>query len=78
LTSNAGPRRQFESTIPAALGRLLVHPLPSGPELGADPDLAIEPYDPSPLGKAGHSVGAALGAAGEWVDQQAAKRGWDG
>jgi len=47
-------------------------------ELGADPDLAIEPYDPSPLGKAGQSVGAALGAAGEWVDQQVAKRGWDG
>ncbi len=44
-------------------------------ELGADPDSAIEPYDPSPLGKAGQSVGAALGRAGEWVDQQMAKRG---
>ncbi|MDQ3588309.1 MAG: hypothetical protein M3375_08175 [Actinomycetota bacterium] len=43
-------------------------------ELGADPDLAIEPYDPSPLGKAGHSVGSAIGTVGEWVDRRMTKR----
>ena len=43
--------------------------------LGADPDLAVEPYDPSPLGKAAQSVSFAVGALGEWVDRQAARRG---
>lgn len=47
-------------------------------ELGADPDLAIEPYDPSLLGKAGQSVGSAIGTVGEWVDRQAAQRRGDG
>ena len=42
----------------------------SAAELGADPDLAIEPYDPSLLGKAGHSVGFAIGTVGEWVDRK--------
>ncbi len=43
-------------------------------ELGADPDLAMQPYDGSLLGKALQSVGFALGSVGEWTDRQVAKR----
>lgn len=46
----------------------------SAAELGADPELAIEPYDLSLLGKAGHSVGFAIGTVGEWVDRQVDSR----
>ena len=42
----------------------------SAAELGADPDLAVEPYDRSALGKAGQSVGFAFGTVGEWVDRK--------
>jgi hypothetical protein len=43
-------------------------------DLGSDPDGAIEPFDPSPAGRAAHSVGYAVGTVGEWVDRQAARR----
>ena len=42
--------------------------------LGADPESAIEPLDSSPLGRAAHGAGYALGTAGEWVDRKAAER----
>lgn len=42
--------------------------------LGADPDAAIEPVDDSAAGRAAHRVAAAIGAGGEWVDRQAARR----
>ena len=42
--------------------------------LGADPDAAIEPIDRSALGRAAHRVAYAVGALGEWVDRQAARR----
>jgi hypothetical protein len=43
-------------------------------ELGDRPAEAIAPADPSPAGRAGQRLGAAVGAAGEWVDRQAARR----
>jgi len=41
---------------------------------GSEPDGAIEPLDPSPLGRAAHSVGYVVGTVGEWVDRRAADR----
>jgi hypothetical protein len=43
--------------------------------LGGRPAEAIAPADPSPAGRAGQRLGAAVGAAGEWVDRRAARRG---
>jgi hypothetical protein len=43
-------------------------------ELGADPDSAIEPLDPSPVGRAAHTTAHAVGTVGEWVDREAARR----
>lgn len=42
-------------------------------EQGAAPDTAIQPLDTSPLGRAAHSVGYAVGTVGEWVDRKAAR-----
>jgi len=42
-------------------------------ELGSDPDAAIEPLDPSPLGKAAHATAVAAGAAGEAFDRKVAR-----
>jgi hypothetical protein len=42
--------------------------------LGARPDEAIAPADPSPAGRAGQRLGAAVGAAGEWVDRRVSRR----
>lgn len=42
--------------------------------LAADPDAAVEPLDGSPLGRAAHGVAYSVGAAGEWIDEQAARR----
>lgn len=42
--------------------------------LGSDPDAAIEPLDSSPLGRAAHGVGYAVGTVGEWVDRKTAAR----
>ena len=41
-------------------------------ELGSDPDAAIEPLDPSPVGKAAHATAVAAGTAGEAIDRTAA------
>ena len=41
-------------------------------ELASDPDAAIEPLDPSPVGKAAHATAVAAGTAGEVFDRQAA------
>ncbi|MEX2195500.1 MAG: hypothetical protein WD844_09470 [Thermoleophilaceae bacterium] len=40
---------------------------------GSSPDAAVEPLDPSPVGRAAHGVGQALGTVGEWVDRRAAR-----
>lgn len=42
--------------------------------LGEDPDAAIEPLDPSPVGRAAHGAAYAAGSVGEWVDRQVARR----
>ncbi len=41
--------------------------------LASDPDAAIEPLDPSPLGKAAHATATAAGAAGEAFDRKVAR-----
>jgi hypothetical protein len=41
---------------------------------GEDPDGAIEPLEPSPVGRAAHGIATAFGAAGEWVDGRVADR----
>ena len=43
-------------------------------QLGADPDAAIEPLDPSALGRVAHGAGTLAGTIGEWVDGKAAER----
>jgi hypothetical protein len=43
-------------------------------ELGRTLDDAVEPLDPSPLGRAAHAVGYWVGSFGEWFDRQAARR----
>ena len=42
--------------------------------MGQDPDAAIEPLDPSAVGKAAHGAAYAAGTVGEWVDRQVARR----
>ena len=42
-------------------------------DLAADPDAAIQPLDPSPVGKAAHGAAVAFGTAGEAVDRTAAQ-----
>ncbi|MBA3422479.1 MAG: hypothetical protein H0U12_11445 [Thermoleophilaceae bacterium] len=42
--------------------------------LAADPDAAVEPLDQSPVGRAAHRVAYAVGSAGEWIDERAARR----
>ena len=41
-------------------------------DLASDPDSAIEPLDPSPVGKAAHATAVAAGTAGEAFDRKAA------
>lgn len=43
-------------------------------ELGAAPDAAIQPLDPSPTGRAAHRMAWAVGTVGEWTDRQVARR----
>jgi hypothetical protein len=42
--------------------------------LGATPDAAIEPLDPSRVGRAAHRAAWAFGTVGEWTDRQVARR----
>ena len=42
--------------------------------LGAAPDAAVQPLDPSPAGRAAHRVAWAFGSVGEWTDRQVARR----
>jgi hypothetical protein len=45
-------------------------------ELGSQADAAIEPVDPSAIGRVAHGAAHAIGTAGEWFDRRtAAKRG---
>jgi len=44
-------------------------------ELGSEPDAAVEPLHASALGRAAQGAGKAIGAAGEWFDRRAARRG---
>ena len=47
--------------------------------LGSDPAAAIEPVDPSAIGRVAHGAAYAIGTAGEWFDRRtAAKRGSPG
>ena len=39
--------------------------------LGAEPDAAIEPLDPSVVGRVAHRTAWAMGAVGEWIDRRA-------
>ncbi|MEA2442950.1 MAG: hypothetical protein QOJ12_242 [Thermoleophilales bacterium] len=41
---------------------------------GRDLDAAVEPFDPSPVGRAAHGVGYWFGTFGEWFDRRAARR----
>ena len=41
-------------------------------DLASDPDSAIEPLDPSPIGKVAHATAVAAGTAGEAFDRKAA------
>jgi hypothetical protein len=41
-------------------------------DLASDPDAAIEPLDPSPVGRAAHGAAVAFGTAGEAIDRKAA------
>src|SRR5829696_4241665 len=41
---------------------------------GDQPDAAIAPADDSGAGRIGHRVAYAMGAAGEWIDRQSARR----
>ena len=43
-------------------------------EMGEDPDAAIQPLDPSAVGRAAHGAAYAAGTVGEWVDRQVARR----
>ncbi len=43
-------------------------------ELGAEPDDAIQPLYGSPIGRAAHGIGYAIGTAGEWFDRRAARK----
>lgn len=43
--------------------------------LGEDPDSAIEPLDPSPMGQMAHGAAVAFGTAGEAIDRKVARRG---
>jgi hypothetical protein len=42
--------------------------------LGTTPDAAIEPLDPSAVGRAAHRAAWAFGTVGEWTDRQVARR----
>jgi hypothetical protein len=41
---------------------------------GGHPDRAVQPYDGSPLGRAGHALAAKLGTLGEAYDSRAGRR----
>lgn len=41
---------------------------------GDDPDGAVAPLRPSPVGRVAHGVAYAVGTAGEWVDRQVGRR----
>jgi hypothetical protein len=42
--------------------------------IGTEPDVAIEPLDPSAVGRAAHSVNYWFGTFGEWFDRKSAER----
>jgi len=42
--------------------------------LGENPEAAIEPLDPSAVGRAAHRAAWAFGTVGEWTDRQVARR----
>ena len=42
--------------------------------MGENPDSAIEPLDPSKVGRAAHGAAYAAGSVGEWVDRRVARR----
>jgi hypothetical protein len=42
--------------------------------IGTTPDAAIEPLDPSAVGRAAHRAAWTVGSVGEWTDRQVARR----
>ena len=42
--------------------------------MGTNPTGAIEPFDDSAVGRIAHSLGFAIGTAGEWIDRQVGAR----
>jgi hypothetical protein len=43
-------------------------------KLGEEPDLAVQPLDSSPAGRAAHGAANAAGTVGEWVDRRSRGR----
>jgi hypothetical protein len=43
-------------------------------KLGDEPDLAVQPLDRSPAGRAAHGAANAVGTVGEWVDRRSRGR----
>jgi hypothetical protein len=66
--------REFCSAWERRLRRQLGAVRKAGVAMGEDPDGAIEPLDPSRIGRAAHGAAYAAGTVGEWVDRQVARR----
>jgi hypothetical protein len=67
---------EFCSTWERRLRRRLGAVRKAAVAMGEDPDGAIEPLDPSRVGRAAHGAAYAAGTVGEWVDRQVARRRW--
>jgi hypothetical protein len=79
LGSVAGTRRdeelqEFCGRWERKLKRLEGQARKGAAALGEDPDAAVEPFDPTGVGRAAHSLGYAMGTVGEWVDRRVADR----
>lgn len=66
--------RDFDRSWERRLGRVEGPVRRAAAAIGADPDRAVEPIEPSGSGRAAHRVGYAIGSFGEWVDTKAAQR----
>jgi hypothetical protein len=65
---------EFCSTWERRLRRQLGAVRKAAVAMGEDPDGAIDPLDPSRVGRAAHGAAYAAGTVGEWVDRQVARR----
>lgn len=73
-TRGDGDLAEFARSWERRLGRIEGPVRRAAVATGENPDRAIEPLEPSAVGRAAHGVANALGTAGEWVDSQAASR----